>query len=71
MPRGAFRCNGIFASNFEAEAPRLAEAVETEGTPDDVLALAERVYDGLSEEEIDEVGRISLDRRTSFANRTS
>jgi hypothetical protein len=26
MPRGAFRCNGIIASNFEAEAPRLAEA---------------------------------------------
>jgi hypothetical protein len=26
MRRGACRCNGIFASNFEAEAPRLAEA---------------------------------------------
>ena len=43
-------------------------SVERVGTPDDVLALAERVYDGLSEEEIDEVERISLDRRTFFGN---
>lgn len=45
--------------------------VETEGTPDHVLALSERVYDGLSEEEIDEVERISLERRTFFGDRTS
>jgi len=45
--------------------------VETEVTPDDVLALAERVYDDLSEEEIDEVERISLDRRMFFGDPTS
>jgi predicted DNA-binding antitoxin AbrB/MazE fold protein len=45
--------------------------VETEGTPDDILVLAERVYDGLSEEEIDDVERISLDRRTFFGDRTA
>jgi predicted DNA-binding antitoxin AbrB/MazE fold protein len=45
--------------------------VETEGTPEDVLALAERVYDGLSDEEIDEVERISLDRHMFFGDRTS
>lgn len=45
--------------------------VETGGTPDDVLALAEQVYDGLSEEEIDDVERISLDRRMFFGNRAS
>jgi predicted DNA-binding antitoxin AbrB/MazE fold protein len=45
--------------------------VETGETSDDALALAERVYDGLSEEEIDEVERISLDRRKFFGNRTS
>lgn len=45
--------------------------VETERTADDVLALAERVYDGLSEDEIDEVERISLDCRMFFGDRTS
>jgi predicted DNA-binding antitoxin AbrB/MazE fold protein len=45
--------------------------VKTEVTPDDVLALAERVYADLSEEDIDEVERISLDRRTFFGDRTS
>jgi hypothetical protein len=45
--------------------------VETERTPNDILALAEQVYDGLSEEEIDDVERISLDRRMFFGNRAS
>jgi predicted DNA-binding antitoxin AbrB/MazE fold protein len=45
--------------------------VETEGVSDDVLALAERVYDGLSEEGIDDVERISLDRHTFFGDHTS
>jgi predicted DNA-binding antitoxin AbrB/MazE fold protein len=44
--------------------------VETEAAPDDVLALAEHVYAGLSDEEIDDVERIVLDRR-SFFDRTA
>jgi predicted DNA-binding antitoxin AbrB/MazE fold protein len=53
------------------DGQHVRRTVERVGTPDDVLALAERVYDGLSEEEIDEVERISLDRHTFFGNRTS
>jgi predicted DNA-binding antitoxin AbrB/MazE fold protein len=36
---------------------------------EDVLGLAEQVYTGLSEEEIDDVERISLDRRSFFGDR--
>jgi len=53
------------------DGQRVRLTVETDGTPDDVLALAEQVYEGLPEEEIDEVERISLDRRTFFGDRTS
>ncbi len=44
--------------------------VETETAPDDVLALAEQVYAGLSDEEVNGVERIALDRR-SFFDRTA
>ena len=43
--------------------------VETGATPDDVLALAEQVYAGLSDEEVDDVERIALDRRSFFGDR--
>ncbi len=43
---------------------------ETEAALDDVLALAEQVYAGLSDEEVDDVERIALDRR-SFFDRTA
>ncbi len=45
--------------------------VETEATPEDVLALAGQVYAGLSDEEIDGVERISLDRRAFFGDRAT
>jgi predicted DNA-binding antitoxin AbrB/MazE fold protein len=45
--------------------------VETGAAPDDVLALAEQVYDGLSDEGIDDVERIALDRRAFFGDRTA
>ena len=35
-------------------------------TADEILALATQVYEGLSEEEIDEIERIILDRRDFF-----
>jgi predicted DNA-binding antitoxin AbrB/MazE fold protein len=43
--------------------------VATEATPDDVLALAEQVYAGLSDEEIDDVERIAFDRGSFFGDR--
>ena len=39
---------------------------ETEAKPDDVLALAEQVYAGLSDEEVDDVERIALGCRSFF-----
>ena len=42
--------------------------VETEGMPEDVLELAGQVYAGLSEEEVADVERISLDRRAFFGD---
>jgi predicted DNA-binding antitoxin AbrB/MazE fold protein len=60
--------NGTFRL-LEPSAVTLVEGqhvrltVEIEKTPDDVLALAEQVYEGLPEEEIGEIERISLDRR--------
>ena len=53
-----------------AEGQHVRLTVETEAAPDNVLALAEQVYAGLSDEDIDEVERIALDRRTFFTDRT-
>jgi predicted DNA-binding antitoxin AbrB/MazE fold protein len=67
---GAFRLLEPSAVTlFDGQHVRLR--VETEGASDDVLALAEQAYDGLSDEEIDEVERISLDRRPFFDDRAS
>ncbi len=52
------------------EGQRVQITVETEATPDDVLALAEQVYAGLSDEEIEAIERIALDRRVFFGNGT-
>jgi hypothetical protein len=54
-----------------AEGQHVRLTVETWVTPDDVLALAERVYAGLSDEEINDIERIALDRRTFFGDRSS
>jgi predicted DNA-binding antitoxin AbrB/MazE fold protein len=83
--KGAAAMEQVLEAIFESGTFRLLEpsavtlvdgqhvwlTVETEGTPGCVLALAEHLYDGLSEEEIDEVERISLDRSTFFGDRTS
>ena len=66
--------NGIFRLLEAPTVPlvdgqRVRLTVETEEMPDDILTLAERVYDGLSEEEIDDVERISLDRHAFFGER--
>jgi predicted DNA-binding antitoxin AbrB/MazE fold protein len=54
-----------------AEGQQVRITVETDATPDDVLTLAEKVYAGLSEEEIDAIERIALDRDTFFGDRAS
>lgn len=43
--------------------------VESEPAPEDVLALASRVYAGLSDKEIDDVESIALDRGEFFGER--
>lgn len=54
-----------------SEGQQVRITVDTEATPDDVLALAEQVYAGLSEKEIDAIERIALDRDTFFGDRAS
>jgi len=57
---------------LEAVVPPLAEgqqvrvALEVE-SPDDILALAAKVYDGLSEGDVAEVEKIALDRSSFLA----
>jgi len=62
---GAFR-------PLEAIVPQLAEGQQVRmslqtNASHDTLALAAGVYDGLSERDIDEVEKISLDRTSFFA----
>ena len=44
--------------------------VETSEPPKDMLALATHVYDGLSEEQIEEIEKIILNRRAFFGDRS-
>lgn len=65
--RGVFR--PVVPIHFSIpEGKRLKIHVETESYSNDVLELASRVYDGLSEQEIDEIEQIALDR-THFFNK--
>jgi predicted DNA-binding antitoxin AbrB/MazE fold protein len=54
-----------------SEGQRVRITVETEAESDDVLALAGHVYAGLSEEEIDAVEDIALDRGAFFGDRSA
>ena len=40
-------------------------------TPNEILKLAENFYEGLSEEDINEIERIALDRSNFFGDRTN
>ena len=51
-----------------SEGQRVRLVVEAK-TPDDILALAAKVYEGLSPEDIDEIERIALDRSNFFSGR--
>ncbi len=50
------------------EGQRVRLVVETR-SPDDILELAAKVYEGLSPEDIDEIERIALDRSNFFSER--
>jgi predicted DNA-binding antitoxin AbrB/MazE fold protein len=43
----------------------------TSETQEDLIELATRVYDGLSDREVDEIEKIALDRSDFFPNRTA
>ncbi len=49
-----------------AEGQRVRLIVET-AAPDDLLELAAQVYAGLSEEQINEIERIALERKEFFS----
>jgi predicted DNA-binding antitoxin AbrB/MazE fold protein len=51
------------------EGQRVRLVVEKMETPANPLELAMHVYDGLSEEQIDELEKIILDRRNFFGDR--
>lgn len=54
-----------------AEGQRVKLTVETPAeTQDNLMELATQVYDGLTEEEVNEVERLALDR-SSFFNKTN
>jgi predicted DNA-binding antitoxin AbrB/MazE fold protein len=64
--------NGIFRPiNTEelniSEGQKVRIIIETEITPEEILKLAKSVYEGLTEEEINEVEKIALKRGDMFA----
>jgi predicted DNA-binding antitoxin AbrB/MazE fold protein len=52
------------------EGQKVRLVVETAEPPEDVLELATHVYAGFSEEQIDEIEQIILDRSKFFSGRT-
>ena len=51
------------------EGQNVRLTIETEDGKEDVLALAAEVYDGLSDEEINEVEEIAFDRKDFFGEK--
>ena len=67
--------NGMFKplksipdSFFEGEEV-LIDVISREENGNPIMKLAENFYDGLSEDEIDEIEKIALDRSNFFADR--
>ena len=66
--------NGIFKPlnpipESISEGEKVKLVVETEEDVNPIIKLAENFYEGLSEEDIDEIERIALDRSNSFGGR--
>jgi predicted DNA-binding antitoxin AbrB/MazE fold protein len=67
--------NGVFRplkSLKLSEGQQVWLMVETnlEWTPEDMLNLAAQVYQGLSDEQVDEIEQIALNRRNFFGEKT-
>lgn len=66
---GIFRPLGNVSADFaEGEAVSLT-VTERRLSPEEMLELAGRVYEGLSDEEIAEIERVALDRSRFFDER--
>jgi predicted DNA-binding antitoxin AbrB/MazE fold protein len=63
--RGVFRPLGPLGASL-TEGERVRIVIEREQPVLDVLALATKVYEGLSEQDIDEIERVATDRRSFF-----
>lgn len=67
--------NGMFRPlkpmSKEIEEGKTVEIIVKEKrlSPDEMLELAEKVYEGLSKEDINEIERIALDRSNFFGDR--
>ena len=60
--------NPISESITEGEKVKLVVEIEEENS---IMKLAENFYEGLSEEDVDEIERIALDRTNFFGDRKS
>ncbi len=58
--------NPISESITEGEKVKLVVEIEEENS---IMKLAENFYEGLSEEDVDEIERIALDRTNFFGDR--
>lgn len=68
--------NGVFRPLKPPEIPegqQVRLVIESSATPkpDEMLKLAAQVYQGLSDQEIDEIEQIALDRRDFFSPRSN
>jgi predicted DNA-binding antitoxin AbrB/MazE fold protein len=68
---GSFRPVNRRALPF-SQGQRVRLIVETPSpTQEDLIELATQVFDGLSDDEVDEIEQIALDRSDFFPNRTA
>ncbi|MGA3118388.1 MAG: antitoxin family protein [Syntrophobacteraceae bacterium] len=67
---GSFRLIAPVDMNF-AEGQKVRLVVEQIGNPDDILALAAQVYEGLSDEQIDSIEQHCRRRENFFGERSS
>ena len=65
---GSFRPIAPVDMNF-TEGQKVRLVVEQIGNPDDILALAAQVYEGLSDEQIDSIEQYRLRRENFFGER--
>jgi predicted DNA-binding antitoxin AbrB/MazE fold protein len=67
---GSFRPIAPVDMNF-SEGQKVRLVIERVGNPDDILALAAQVYEGLSDEQIDSIEQHRRRRENFFGERSS